>query len=285
MIVIPIDVYKSLQNRDQILQNPYDTSLLNYNKEMAEVFADPSISDEEKYAKYDQIIKKIKNVLREKFEKNSVESKISNALSSTFAQLSPSIPISFPQIKTIKKKIINKAGKIKKIKNKNKETVKKYVKMEDDDDEKNSYYSTESRKESTKSEDVITKPSSSVNVQEQPSDKRITRKQYLEQNQSELYEYIKKNSKKFGITYDDKIIKEGTNMAFQGSDLGRFVSYLINGDLLSSRINKPAGYDQLFKIIKNDPFVTNIIEKSKQTGRGRNTKKAIKFRPKLWKIF
>jgi len=278
MVVIPLDVYKNLHEREKILMSPYDVSLLNYNKEMAEILADPSITDETKYAKYDQIIKKIKNILGEKLEKNSVESKITNAINSSFSALATSDKIETPKI-IIKK--VNKKPKIKmnkKIKRIIKEKNKK--ELNEGEEDQNSYYSAGSRKASVTEEP---KPSSSL-IQETGNSKRNTRNQMFEKSQTILYEYIKRNSKKFGISEDDKIFKEGSNVTYQGSDLGKLVNYMIRGDDISSRVNKPPGYDQLYKLIKNDPAAFKIIE-TKQLGKGFNQKKKYLFKPTLWKIF
>jgi len=278
MIIIPLDVYTNLHEREKILMNPYDISLLNYNKEMAEILADPSITDETKYAKYDQIIKKIKNILSEKSDKNSIESKITNAINSSFSAIAP--PDQTQTTKIITKKV-HKKPKIKlnkKIKGIIKEKNKKEINEGEED--QNSYYSAGSRKASVTEEP---KPTSSL-IHETGSSKRNTRNQLFEKNQTILYEYIKRNSKKFGISEDDKIFKEGNNVTYQGSDLGKLVNYMIRGDDISSRVNKPPGYDQLYKLIKNDPAAFKIIE-NKQSGKGLIQKKKILFKPTLWKIY
>jgi hypothetical protein len=81
------------------------------------------------------------------------------------------------------------------------------------------------------------------------------------------------NADKFGISKDQRIIKD-SGSPYKGSSLDKIINYMIVDK--NSGKQKPAGYQQIYNLVKADPTASSYLITPKK-GKG--------FKPKLWKLY
>lgn len=90
LIVLPEDVYRSMGREtkpSKVLADPLDSALITSSDEMLKILRNPSLSAAEKYAQYDQKLKRVQKILAEREEKlqNVTLNKVNPNVLSEFA--------------------------------------------------------------------------------------------------------------------------------------------------------------------------------------------------------
>jgi hypothetical protein len=258
MVIVPFDAYKGMSNQDRVLHSAEDNALIDLHKELADILSNESLKDDEKLARYDQVIKRIIHLIGIKKE-TGLESKITSTISALLPK-QPEAKVE-KQVKLLPVKKIRKYG-IRKIR---KADVKEEIALGNDHDESHLAEEAEATIEATP---VV------VALKETP--KRDTKSLIVKENEKKLIEYINKNPAKFGIK-DQRILKD-SGSPYKGSSVDMIVRRMMSEKRTGQ--SKPSGYQQLFNLIQKDPVALELI-KSPQKGKGISCP----FKPTLWSGF
>jgi hypothetical protein len=259
MVIMPFDAYQGMSNQDRVLHSSEDNALIDLHKELADILSNESLKDDEKLARYDQVIKRIIHLIGIKKE-TGLESKITSTISALLPK-QPQAKEENPARLHNPAKIIRKY-RIKKV---TKKDLKEESVLGNDQDENQIAELPEAATEAAP-----------VAVASKETPKRDTKSLLLKENEKKLIEYINKNPTKFGIK-DQRILKD-SGSPYKNSSVEMIVRRMMSEKRTGQ--TKPSGYQQLYNLIQKDPIALEFI-KSPQKGKGISCP----FKPTLWSGF